>query len=33
MALLPSGTAWASSLRWEVRLACLTLVLSAFALV
>ena len=29
----PSARAWAGSLRWEVRLACLTLLLSAFALV
>ena len=28
-----SARAWAGSLRWEVRLACLTLLLSAFALV
>ena len=30
---LPSAGVWARALRWEVRLACLTLLLSAFALV
>ena len=28
-----AGAVWAGSLRWEVRLACLTLLLSAYALV